>query len=163
MLALRNTLFLLLVPGTLGILVPRLLAARSHAAAPRDAAVVLGAGFIVAGMLWIVPCVVQFHRHGGTPAPVDPPRRLVVRGPYRWTRNPMYLAVGAMLAGQIVWHPSSALLIYAAAVLAALSAFVVWYEEPALRARFGPEYADYAARVPRWMPRPPGRKSPAGR
>ncbi len=155
MLALRNTLFFLLVPGVLGILVPYLLAARSHAATPRTAAVVLGVLLIAAGVLLLVPCVVQFHRHGGTPAPVDPPRRLVIRGPYRWTRNPMYVALAAMLAGQIVLHPARALLLYAAIVLAIVSAFVVLYEEPALRARFGAEYEEYVARVPRWLPRRP--------
>lgn len=155
MLALRNTLFFLLVPGVLGILVPRMLAARSHAATPRTAAVLLGALLIAAGVLLLVSCVVQFHRHGGTPAPVDPPRRLVIRGPYRWTRNPMYVALAAILAGQIVLHPGRALLLYAAIVLVIVSAFVVLYEEPALRARFGAEYDDYVARVPRWLPRRP--------
>lgn len=155
MLALRNAVFFLLVPGMLGVVVPGLLAVRTDSATPRAAAVMLGILLIVAGVLLLVPCVVQFHRHGGTPAPVDPPRRLVIRGPYRWTRNPMYLALSAMLAGQIVLHPARAVVIYAGLVLAAVSAFVLLYEEPKLRARFGAEYDDYVARVPRWLPRFP--------
>lgn len=155
MLALRNTLFFLLVPGVLGILVPRMLAARSHAATPRTAAGLLGTLLIGAGVLLLVTCVMQFHRHGGTPAPVDPPRRLVIGGPYRWTRNPMYVALAAILSGQIALHPARTLLLYAAIVLAIVSAFVLLYEEPALRARFGAEYEEYVARVPRWLPRLP--------
>lgn len=155
MLALRNALFFLLVPGTLGLAVPWSIATRAGAPAPSLPAALAGGLLVGAGLLLLLWCVVQFHRHGGTPAPVDPPRRLVVRGPYRWTRNPMYAALAVMLTGQLVLHPGRALAIYALAALAAVSAFVLLYEEPTLRARFGADYADYAARVPRWIPRRP--------
>jgi len=95
----------------------------------------------------------------GTLAPVDPPTRLVVRGPYRYVRNPMYLGVLCILTGEAWLFASSALLIYAAAVLACFYSFVVLYEEPALRRKFGESYEQYARTVHRWWPRRP---PPAG-
>jgi protein-S-isoprenylcysteine O-methyltransferase Ste14 len=106
----------------------------------------LGAGL----MAW---CVLAFAVLGrGTPAPFDRPRRLVVRGPYRFVRNPMYLGALAALAGAALWHASAALGGYAAAFALAAQAFVRWYEEPALRAAFGPDYVAYCRRVRRWAP-----------
>ena len=100
--------------------------------------------------LW---CVFSFALIGrGTPAPFDPPRRLVVRGPYRYVRNPMYLGAGAALAGVALYSGSRAVLAYAALFLFVAHVFVVAYEEPGLRRRFGPEYDAYRGRVRRWIP-----------
>lgn len=88
----------------------------------------------------------------GTPAPIDPPKRLVVRGPYRHVRNPMYLCLLAVILGWSVLFKSLPLLLYALAVGAAFHLFTVLYEEPHLRKVFGAEYEDYLARVPRWLP-----------
>jgi len=89
----------------------------------------------------------------GTPAPVAPTEHLVVGGLFRHVRNPMYVAVVAVLAGQALVLRSGPLLLYAVAVAALQAAFVRWYEEPHLRRRFGDEYVRYRAAVPGWWPR----------
>ena len=91
----------------------------------------------------------------GTPAPIDPPKTLVVRGPYRWTRNPMYVAVLAVLIGECVVTQSAALAEYSVAVFFGFYAFVLFYEEPTLGHKFGDEYRQYCARVPRWIVKVP--------
>lgn len=102
--------------------------------------------------LW---CILTFVSLGkGTPAPFDPPRRLVVRGPYRYVRNPMYSGAGLALAGAAVFYRSPALLGYAAGFLVAMHLLVVLYEEPTLARTFGEEYREYCNRVRRWWPRP---------
>jgi protein-S-isoprenylcysteine O-methyltransferase Ste14 len=102
--------------------------------------------------LW---CIVTFAVIGrGTPAPFDPPRRLVVIGPYRLVRNPMYLGAGLALARAALFYESRALLGYCAAFAFVMYLFVVVYEEPTLRATFGAPYVRYCERVHRWWPRP---------
>ncbi len=113
-------------------------------------AVVLGAvGAAIA--LW---CVFTFAFIGkGTPAPFDPPRRLVIRGPYRLVRNPMYIGAGLALASAALFYASWPLLSYVCVFLLVTHAFVVWYEEPTLRRTFGGEYEAYCRQVSRWWPR----------
>jgi protein-S-isoprenylcysteine O-methyltransferase Ste14 len=89
----------------------------------------------------------------GTPAPVDPPRQLVAAGPYRWTRNPMYVGVALLLAGEAVYFAAVSLAAYALACFVAFHGFVVLYEEPHLGRRFGEAYAAYRVATPRWIPR----------
>ena len=114
------------------------------------AGVVVGvAGGAVA--LW---CILTFAFVGrGTPAPFDPPRRLVVAGPYRYVRNPMYIGAGAALAGAAIFYGSLPLVGYLGLFVLATHAFVVLYEEPTLTRLFGQEYRAYQARVRRWLPR----------
>jgi protein-S-isoprenylcysteine O-methyltransferase Ste14 len=101
--------------------------------------------------LW---CVATFALVGrGTPAPVDPPRRLVVQGPYRVVRNPMYPGAGLALGGAALFYQSFPLLAYAGLFSLVAHLFAVWYEEPTLRRTFGREYDDYCRRVRRWWPR----------
>jgi protein-S-isoprenylcysteine O-methyltransferase Ste14 len=108
------------------------------------------------GVLLMLRCWADFVRRGrGTPAPVAPTEELVVAGPYRWVRNPMYVAGLLIIGGQAALYAEPRLLAYAAAFWAATHAFVVGYEERALRRRFGAAYDAYRARVPRWVPRPP--------
>jgi protein-S-isoprenylcysteine O-methyltransferase Ste14 len=122
-----------------------------------------GIGAVLAGGALALWCVLAFAVIGrGTPAPFDPPRRLVVRGPYRYVRNPMYLGAGVALAGAAGYYASVALLAFTAAFLLVAHLFVLGYEERTLRRRFGADYVDYCRRVPRWLPRPP-RGGPAGR
>jgi protein-S-isoprenylcysteine O-methyltransferase Ste14 len=92
---------------------------------------------------------------GGTPAPIDPPRRLIVHGLYRYVRNPMYWGVLLMLAGESIAFGNRVLLQYSVAICAMFVIWVLIYEEPALRKRFGAEYEEYCRNVPRWIPRPP--------
>lgn len=124
--------------------------ARPAAIGPAQVAglVAVAAGAGVA--LW---CVLAFALLGrGTPAPFDPPRRLVVRGPYRLVRNPMYLGAILALAGAALFYGSIALLGFAAVFALATHLFVVLYEEPTLRRLFGEEYVNYCRRVRRWRP-----------
>ena len=89
----------------------------------------------------------------GTPAPLLPTRYLVMKGFYRYVRNPMYVAVVSMIVGQGLLLGNSSLLLYAAVVWTAFHAFVLLYEEPKLRKTYGEEYDAYCARVRRWAPR----------
>jgi|SRR6185295_16165205 len=99
-------------------------------------------------------CILSFVVLGrGTPAPFDPPRRLVVRGPYKYVRNPMYLGAGLALAGAAFFYQSHALFAYAVLFLLAMHAFVIWYEEPTLGRTFGEDYEAYRRQVHRWWPR----------
>ena len=101
--------------------------------------------------LW---CVLTFVFIGkGTPAPFDPPRRLVTQGPYRFVRNPMYIGAGMTLAGAALFYESLSLFIYACLFFLITHLFVVLYEEPTLRRTFGDEYETYFRRVRRWIPR----------
>jgi protein-S-isoprenylcysteine O-methyltransferase Ste14 len=103
-----------------------------------------------------LPCVWEFAWRGlGTPVPFDPPRRLVVTGPYRWVRNPMYLGMGLALIGEgIVFpHLTVTMLTMTALLLLFVTAFVMVYEEPTLRRTFGADYENYCRAVHRWIPR----------
>jgi len=115
----------------------------------------------VAGMLMVAigtalafRCLFIFVFIGkGTPAPFDPPRKLVIRGPYRFVRNPMYIGAGMTLAGAALFYESISIFIYAGLFFLITHLFVVLYEEPTLRRAFGDEYVAYCRRVRRWRPR----------
>jgi len=110
-----------------------------------------GALFSIGGLLlgW---CVREFYVAGrGTLAPWAPPQRLVVSGPYRYTRNPMYIAVGLILAGWALLYGSAALLIYAILVAIAFQLRVLFGEEPRLARAFGAAWASYRAQTKRWL------------
>jgi protein-S-isoprenylcysteine O-methyltransferase Ste14 len=119
-------------------------------AIPQVAGMVLGAvGAAIA--LW---CIFTFAAIGkGTPMPLDPPRRLVIRGPYRFVRNPMYIGGGLALASAALFYGSWPLLVYAGLFFLATHLFILSYEEPTLRRTFGPDYEAYCRQVHRWWPR----------
>jgi protein-S-isoprenylcysteine O-methyltransferase Ste14 len=147
--------FLLLAPGVVAGVVPWLLtgwtANEDFAWPPLQ---ILGVLLIGAGAAVIVHAFVRFVLEGiGTPAPVAPPERLVVGGLYRYLRNPMYVAVATTIIGQALLLGRPGLLAYAALFMAAVAAFVRFYEEPTLAERFGDEYAEYRREVPAWHPR----------
>ena len=99
-------------------------------------------------------CILTFVSVGrGTPAPFDPPRRLVVQGPYRFVRNPMYVGAGLALSGAALFYQSIPLLVYAGVFLVLTHVLVVFYEEPALRGTFDGEYETYCGQVGRWWPK----------
>jgi protein-S-isoprenylcysteine O-methyltransferase Ste14 len=93
------------------------------------------------------------HEGRGTPAPIDPPKELVVAGFYRYVRNPMYVGILAMISGHFLWFGYWYLLAYAMVVFLAFHTFVTFYEEPTLKRNFGAAYEDYLRKVPRWIPR----------
>jgi len=114
----------------------------------------LGVGAVI--LVW---CVRDFYVSGkGTLAPWDPPKRLVIVGLYRFTRNPMYVGILLLLAGWSLLAASPLLIGYTMVVAIAFHLRVVLYEEPTLLGLFGEEWTSYVASVPRWLPRLTRRK-----
>ncbi len=149
---LKNLLFTLLIPGTVAVYVPLLIV---HGRLPGMIPIilVLGVIFLTAGMLIYLWTVWDFATAGrGTPLPLDAPKRLVVRGLYRYTRNPMYLGVLLAILGWAGVFSAVWLLVYAAVVAGLVHIFIVYYEEPTLRRLFGIEYESYCRSVHRWLP-----------
>lgn len=151
-LLLKNLLFTVVAPGTVAGLVPFLLT--------RNESFQWGAGVALAILLFAAGgaiyswCVWDFASFGrGTPAPIDAPKSLVVRGLYRYTRNPMYVGVLTLILGWVVLFGAFRLLVYAACVWSCFHLFILYYEEPHLRKTFGESYESYTARVGRWLPR----------
>ncbi len=149
-LLLKNLLFTVVVPGTVAVYVPYLIAPdRPPEPGPTLAVAIL---FFLAGVTIYAWCVWDFASFGrGTPAPVDAPKRLVIRGLYRYTRNPMYVGVLTIIAGWAIAFQSLALVLYAVVVWAGFQAFIILYEERHLRRVFGAEYEAYLQRVSRWL------------
>jgi protein-S-isoprenylcysteine O-methyltransferase Ste14 len=146
-----STLFI----GLLLVFLPARLLEWSGIRSPQTfgAAQVLGLLVSVAGAGLAISCILTFAVKGkGTPAPFDPPRRLVLVGPYRYVRNPMYLGAGLALLGAAIYFGSLALLGYLVGFLLIAHLFVLGYEEPTLRRLFGSEYEAYRASTPRWLP-----------
>jgi protein-S-isoprenylcysteine O-methyltransferase Ste14 len=151
---LGSAIFLVVAPGTLAVVVPWTLTHWHFAPALFPIARVLGAALIVAGAPVLLDSFARFALQGlGTPAPVMPPKRLVVTGFYRYVRNPMYVAVTALIAGQGFLLGSATVLEYGAVLWAGFFLFVVAYEEPVLAEQFSDEYERYRANVGRWLPR----------
>ena len=154
-----SLLFLALAPGIVAGLVPwwltgwRVREPLPYWEAVRAAGVVL----VAAGVVVLLQSFRRFVVEGlGTPAPVAPTAGLVVGGLYRYVRNPMYLAVAAIIVGQALLLGQLVLLPYGAAFVLAVTAFVHWYEEPTLHRQFGEEYDAYRRAVPGWRPRRTG-------
>ncbi|MBV8593136.1 MAG: isoprenylcysteine carboxylmethyltransferase family protein [Caulobacteraceae bacterium] len=113
-----------------------------------------GLALIVAGVPGVLDSFARFALQGlGTPAPIAPPRILVVSGLYRHVRNPIYVAVVAVILGQGVLFADRTLLVYGALLWLFFHLAVIVQEEPTLRESFGAEYERYRANVPRWLPR----------
>jgi protein-S-isoprenylcysteine O-methyltransferase Ste14 len=114
----------------------------------------IGIAMIAAAVPVMLDFLVRFVGEGhGTPMPMAPPRRLVVNGTFRFVRNPGYLAALGVMVGQGLLLGSVPVLIYAVGMGAVFHLFVVGYEEPALRRKFGAEYETYRHEVRRWIPR----------
>jgi protein-S-isoprenylcysteine O-methyltransferase Ste14 len=106
------------------------------------------------GGLTVLWCFWDFTFKGrGTPMPIDPPKELVVTGPYRYVRNPIYVGVLSIFLGHFLWFGYWALLIYTMFAFIGVHFFVVLYEEPTLKRKFGATYNDYLKKVPRWIPK----------
>jgi protein-S-isoprenylcysteine O-methyltransferase Ste14 len=115
---------------------------------------VAGMILVALGTVIALGCVLTFVFIGkGTPAPFDPPRKLVIRGPYRFVRNPMYIGAGMTLAGAALFYESLSILFYTGLFFLITHLFVVFYEEPTLRRSFGSDHEMYCRRVNRWWPR----------
>ena len=150
---LGSALFLVVAPGTLAGFAPWWMTGWRGPLAPLPLAIP-AALLIAAGATLLLECFGRFAIQGrGTPAPIAAPDRLVVTGPYRRVRNPMYVAVTAMILGQAALFADLRLLGYAALIWLAFHFFVLLYEEPTLRRTFPADYATFTAAVPRWLPR----------
>jgi protein-S-isoprenylcysteine O-methyltransferase Ste14 len=154
-LALRSLLWTILLPGVVAGYVPwRFFGLGRTPFDLTSPTQLLGLVCIGLGVVLLAACIFEFAWSGrGTLSPADPPRHLVVRGLYRYVRNPMYLSVTMILMGEALVVHSVALTIYWAIWFAAANIFVLCYEEPALRRRFGSSYNEYTQQVRRWIPR----------
>ncbi len=151
--ALGSAVFFVVAPGVVAGLIPWLLTGWHPRSGPWPLRVA-GLLLLVAGTAFLVTAFVRFVVEGlGTPAPVAPPKRLVVGGVYRYVRNPMYLAVLACILGQYLLLFQAVLLVDLLVTGAAMVAFVGLYEEPRLAEQFGEDYAAYRRAVPGWWPR----------
>lgn len=157
MLFLRALISFLVLPGTFAGLIPALIVASDRS---RGEGLIVGAVPVVVGATVLLWCVRDFYVSGkGTLAPWDPPKRLVIVGLYRFTRNPMYVGISLLLAGWTLLAASPLLAGYTVILAFGFHLRVVLYEEPRLKKQFGEEWASYKATVLRWRPRLPRDKS----
>ena len=151
-----SAIFLVIAPGTVAVYVPWAIS-RWQVRPPFLGFVPfrwLGVALIAAGLPVLLDSFVRFAVRGlGTPAPVAPPQHLVISGLYRYVRNPMYVAVVAMILGQGLLFGNVRVIEYGLTVWLAMHLFVGFYEEPTLRSKFGAEYEAYCRNARRWLPR----------
>jgi protein-S-isoprenylcysteine O-methyltransferase Ste14 len=167
----RTLRAILIAPVTVAVVIPAVITlaggARALPGLPTwltAAALLIGAVLITVGIALLAWTVWLFHTTGkGTLAPFDPPKRLVVRGPYRHVRNPMITGVVSILFGEAFAFQSPGLLIWAATFLLINMIYFPLVEERGLSKRFGPSYEEYRRNVPRWLPRPRAWSQPADR
>lgn len=155
MVLIKTIIFTFLVPGTVTILVPYWLLSSPSSPQPMHLGVFRYFGVLptLIGTAIYFWCAWDFTFAGrGTPAPIDPPKELVVRGLYRYVRNPMYVGILSILLGEALLFASWRLVEYTAVVFFFFFLFVALYEEPSLRQKFGESYRRYCKSVPRWIP-----------
>jgi protein-S-isoprenylcysteine O-methyltransferase Ste14 len=149
---LKAAIFTVLAPGSVGGLVPALITRGQDTAG--GALLVLALSLMTAGGAIYLRCAWDFVRYGrGTPSPIDAPKRLVIRGLYRYSRNPMYVGLLTLVAGWAILFASATMVAYGVALFIIASLFVRFYEERHLSREFGDEYEMYKVRVGRWLPR----------
>jgi protein-S-isoprenylcysteine O-methyltransferase Ste14 len=152
---LGSFVFLLVTPGTVCGLVPWLITGWRRPGDPTAWVDAVGWLLVLAGAAVLLRAFLAFAWHGrGTPAPAAPTERLVVEGAYRFVRNPMYVAVLALVLGQVLLFGSWGLVAYLVVLAVTIDLFVHFYEEPTLREAYGPAYGAFCENVPRWLPRP---------
>ncbi len=153
---LGSAAFFVVAPGTVAFLLPWLITGwrLRPAFVGQEWLRHVGVAMALLGLLPLVESFARFAWQGlGTPAPVAPTERLVVAGCYRFVRNPMYVGVVLLVLGQALIFADLRLVWLAMALLAGFHLFVMLYEEPSLRNRFGAQYEAYCAATPRWLPR----------
>jgi protein-S-isoprenylcysteine O-methyltransferase Ste14 len=150
----RTLIFTILVPGFWTVVIPLWVLPRGARPDFRGANAA-GWLFIVAGTALYFACAFWgFAMRGkGTPLPLDPPKKLVVEGPYTVVRNPMYWGVGSVIFGEAMVFRSRPLANSLGVFVIGVIIFVLGVEEPSLQKKFGAEYEEYCGRVPRWFPR----------
>ena len=156
-LALRSVFWTFVLPGTMAFYIPVMFFGLGRLRLEMlGLAQLPGLVCFAIGIALLIMTIVEFARSGrGTLSPLDPPRELVVRGLYRYVRNPMYAAVVMIILGEAMVLRSAALALYLVIWFAMVNLFVMGYEEPTLRRTFGASYDAYARRVGRWIPHVP--------
>ena len=153
-LAIRNIVFFILQPGIVVGLIPYLMIRDNGGGLLQDLTPgrIGAAGLFLVGLWLLISCIIHFGREGkGTLSPLDPTQELVVSGPYRYSRNPMYVGVMAMLIAEAIYFREQVLWWYAAGFFIAFNLFIVLHEEPRLRKAFGNAYDEYCKSVRRWI------------
>ncbi len=153
---LRTLVFGALAPALVLVFIPALILSSTGTEGEGGVLRLVGLVPLVLGIAILAWCFAGFIVEGeGTPAPYDPPRRLVTGRLYGWMRNPMYFAVTTIVLGEAMFYGSVALLAWALVVWVSMNFYVILYEEPNLRRRFGAPYEAYLEHVPRWIPSRP--------
>jgi protein-S-isoprenylcysteine O-methyltransferase Ste14 len=156
MLSFKTAVATLVVPGIACLLIPYFIlrATGDTLSLPTNLVQLVAILIFILGLYLVVWVSVAFVRIGqGTPIPIEPPTRLVIVGPYRYLRNPMYTGALLMVLAEALYFGSWWIVLYAAGLWAILHAFLVLLEEPQLQRRFGSEYENYLKTAPRWIPR----------
>ncbi len=154
-LLLRNLFFTILQPGIVAGLIPYWILRKEVDRVfiwPWRFYNYLGLILFIPGIALMLNCIIRFAVQGrGTLSPLDPTKRLVIAGPYRFCRNPMYVGVMMILIGETIFSQSVNLLIYSIAILIGFNLFIIFFEEPRLKREFGEEYRQYCQKVRRWI------------
>ena len=161
MTAIKTLLWSIFVPGTVIVIVPYFVLSPRFDSFRINLSYVRLFGLIpiLVGVMLYIWCAWYFTFVGkGTPAPFDPPKELVIKGPYQYVRNPIYVFVALTLIGQAIFFGAPILVLYAVIAVTFLHLWVVVYEERSLKQRFGEPYQRYCARVSRWIPGLPRRR-----
>ena len=154
-LLLRNLVFTILQPGLVAGLIPFLLVRAENKNFSLN--VPLFAGFagsilMICGFFVLISCILRFAFEGkGTLSPFDPTRKLVIKGLYKYSRNPMYVGVLLLLTGEALFWESVFLAIYAVFIFVCFNLFIILHEEPRLKRDFRQEFEDYCRKVRRWI------------
>jgi protein-S-isoprenylcysteine O-methyltransferase Ste14 len=160
MMAIKTLLWSFFVPGTITVLVPYLLLSSQFDFFRINISSIRFFGLIpiLFGVLIYIWCAWDFTFIGkGTPAPFDPPKELVIKGPYQYVRNPMYVFVVLVLIGEAIFFETTILVLFAVVAMIFFHLWVVLYEEPTLKRKFGWAYERYCENVKRWLPSRPDR------
>ena len=152
-LLLRNLIFTVLQPGLVAVVIPYyILGGEITLKTPSTLLTYSGILLSTLGLIIMLRCILQFAWEGkGTLSPIDPTRHLVVRGLYRYSRNPMYVGVMLILIGEAILTQSASLWIYLTIIFIAFNLFILIHEEPRLKKDFGQEYLLYCKKVRRWI------------
>ena len=153
MTALKSVLYLIFVAGLGAVYIPFALVLRGPQIETSLFAYLAFPLWLLGGVM-VLWCFWDFTFKGhGTPNPLDPPKELVATGLYRYVRNPIYVAVLIIILGHFLWFKTIWMLAYAVVVFLGAHLFVILYEEPTLKKKFGAAYENYCKSVPRWIPK----------
>ena len=152
---LKNIIFTVFVPGIVAVYIPYRIIREQYNPHYIEWGIlqIISVVIIFFGAVIYFRCLWDFAVTGrGTPAPIDAPKHLVIKGLYRYVRNPMYIGVLMIILGWAAFFISYATLLYLALVWVVFQCFIMFIEEPVLHRKFGNSYKDYCKQVKRWIP-----------